>query len=191
MQRLLFSCCFAFYSSVSLPPLLRPRLSLLPMSLSSSTPVSLSSPELSMISIDNRLKSFDSWTQPSPVSVRDLASAGYFAVDFRSMPDVVRCFFCGSYAGCWVRDCDPLLEHLRLNPSCHFAKMKLLFRRQTAIAARKDAKKKKKAKKSSATKPIVKKAAAAAKRCSPRVSAAAKEGKGTRAVKGDSVSGTD
>lgn len=106
------------------------------MALPRITPVSLSSPDMNMLSLENRIKSFGN-RSPTYITVRDLAEAGYFSVNHPSecqLPDIVRCFHCGGYSGCWTRPCDPLVEHNRLSPYCEFARMKLRLRPKTPSA---------------------------------------------------------
>ena len=109
------------------------------MALPRITPVSLSGPNFNMLSLENRIKSFADWTSPL-VNVRELAEAGYFAAGHPvecQLPDIVRCFHCGSFAGCWLRPCDPLVEHNRMSPFCDFARMKLILREKVTAAPRK------------------------------------------------------
>lgn len=107
------------------------------MALPTVTPLSFSGPEIRMLHLANRLRSFAGWEQ-CVVPIEDLAEAGYFASDhvFTSVvPDIVQCFHCGSYAGCWIAPCDPLKEHNRMSPHCEFAKMKLRLRKKKTQGA--------------------------------------------------------
>ena len=95
-------------------------LSLCAMALPRATPVSLSLPDIQMLSLDARVNSFRDW--PSSLCPHAMAAAGFYAPTLAA--DCVKCFHCGSYFAYWIRDCDPLMEHLRLSPDCEFARVK-------------------------------------------------------------------
>lgn len=111
-----------------------------------------------MLNFENRLNSFNNW--PRPVSARDLAEAGFFAIGHPSeamLQDITRCVSCGCYAANWIRPCDPLVEHNRMSPHCDYAQMKLILRELAPAAPKKKVR----------TKPV--------KRDSPRVKKATKK----------------
>lgn len=116
------------------------------MATSLATPVSLSAPEIQMLRLHDRLKSFEKW-KAGPVCVQDLAEAGYYATGQILqcvIEDIVRCFHCGNYAADWKDQCDPLIEHKRLSPNCEFSELKLEQIRRKARAEQKAAYSKKK-----------------------------------------------
>ncbi|NXJ67790.1 BIR7B protein, partial [Rostratula benghalensis] len=73
--------------------------------------------ESSMRNEARRLRTFQQWSDTSPVSARDLVRAGFFFVGPR---DEVQCFCCGGVLKDWGPGDWPALEHLKFFPSCKF-----------------------------------------------------------------------
>ena len=66
-----------------------------------------------------RLDSFHSWPLNYPQKPTDLSNAGFF---YSGPGDTVTCFHCNGSLGKWVRDEDPIDEHLKSFPKCPFIK---------------------------------------------------------------------
>ena len=69
------------------------------------------------LSVQTRINSFSSWTQPQ--SIHTLSEAGFF---YTGKSDFVRCFSCGGGLKNWENGDDPWIEHARWFPSCQFLK---------------------------------------------------------------------
>lgn len=71
----------------------------------------------SMKSEENRLRTFQHWSDSIPVSPADLAAAGFF---FVGPYDRVECFCCGGVLFDWLAGDDPIAEHEKYFPECPF-----------------------------------------------------------------------
>ncbi|XP_036448357.1 baculoviral IAP repeat-containing protein 7 isoform X2 [Colossoma macropomum] len=74
-------------------------------------------PRPGMLSEEERLRTFRHWPRDAPVTPADLARAGFY---FLGHEDSVQCFCCDGVLRCWVRGDEPLDEHKRHFPACHF-----------------------------------------------------------------------
>lgn len=64
-----------------------------------------------------RLKTFATWPKQMRPKPEELAKCGFF---YEGVSDTCRCFFCGLLVHNWETDDDPIEEHFRHKPSCHF-----------------------------------------------------------------------
>lgn len=70
--------------------------------------------------LQNRIKTFEDWNNEN-IDPLDLARAGFFYIGDK---DIVSCYFCDLLACDWEKDDNPLLDHVKNSPSCHFLRIK-------------------------------------------------------------------
>lgn len=63
------------------------------------------------------------WPHVIPSSDKMAEAGFYFAPLHSKMDDNVKCFFCDVEISEWTQDDDPVLEHLRYNPQCAWARV--------------------------------------------------------------------
>lgn len=76
--------------------------------------------QLIYLSASERLETFFNWPRPE-INVVKLSEAGFF---YHGRGDKVICFHCNVCIHDWQLDDDPLVEHARYSPRCHFIYVK-------------------------------------------------------------------
>jgi hypothetical protein len=80
--------------------------------------IEFKSPELKLY--ENRLQTFESWSQQIQPNKYELASAGFY---YTGRGDIVQCFSCAIRLNQWKKTDDPMKEHGIHSKNCLFLKM--------------------------------------------------------------------
>ena len=70
---------------------------------------------------DDRISSFDAWSQQIIPNKHQFAKAGFFF--YSGLGDKVVCFFCDLKLYNWEKTDDPWVEHYKNSPNCLFLKL--------------------------------------------------------------------
>lgn len=69
------------------------------------------------ITLDSRLKSYENWPISLSQKPQDLSKAGFY---YTGLGDEVKCYHCNGTINMWEKGKDPLKEHIKRFPDCHY-----------------------------------------------------------------------